>query len=512
MIHLIVPLSKYLFLVLILFYVQASFWYMASARRRQKALASWQVFLILCFQALAYLVIFEETGDFLMLLFYLAQLVFFLLYQTVFRALYPDCSRLLLNHLCILMTIGLVIQTRLNASKAWTQFVILCVVGGATLVVPVVIKYWSRIYKIRWVFGLFGIVALGITFVTAQTEYGAKLSVTIGNLSVQLTELVKLSFIFFVAASFQKSTDRRQIFLTTVIAALHVLVLVGCNDLGAALIFFLSYVFMLFVATRNGFLFFGGLAAGAGASVVAYELFDHVKVRVSTWLNPWKDITNTGWQIAQSLFAIGAGGWFGVGLYQGTPTSIPVVLKDFVFAAICEEFGGLFALCLLLIYISCLVQFLWTATSMTETFHKIVCFGLACVMGIQILLNIGGVTKFLPMTGVTLPLVSYGGSSALCTFLIFTLFQGFILMRHKEEREEAAQAAAAEAQRRRILEEERAAGRAGKEEQPRTDQGSRRHSTRPREERNADKAGDEEEERPGSRDEKSEKASRRRGK
>ncbi len=157
-------------------------------------------------------------------------------------------------------------------------------------------------------------------------------------------------------------------------------------------------------------------------------------MRVNTWLDPWTDITDSGWQIAQSLFAIGAGGWFGVGLYEGIPESVPVVSKDFVFAAVCEEMGGLFAICLLLVYLSCLLQFLWTATSMTETFHKIVCFGLACVMGVQILLNIGGVTKFIPMTGVTLPLISYGGSSVLSTFLLFGVIQGSILMKKNEEK------------------------------------------------------------------------------
>ena len=435
MTHLIVQLSKYLFLLILLFYVYASF---LSARQKkvhsQNVTALWQLFLILCFQALAYLVIFEQTKDMSVWLFYGAQALFVIAYQVAFRLLYDGYSRLLLNHLCMLLTIGLVIQTRLDAGRAWNQFIIAVMAAGATLVVPLVMKHWVRIYKIRWLFGLFGIVALGITFLTAQTEYGAKLSVTIGDISVQLTEIVKISFVFFVAASFQKGTDFKQAAVTTAVAAMHVLVLVGCRDLGGALIMFLSYVFMLFVATRNGWYFLAGMGSGAAACVLAYRLFSHVRVRVNTWLDPWTDITDSGWQIAQSLFAIGAGGWFGVGLYEGVPESVPVVSKDFVFAAVCEEMGGLFAICLLLVYLSCLLQFLWTATSMTETFHKIVCFGLACVMGVQILLNIGGVTKFIPMTGVTLPLISYGGSSVLSTFLLFGVIQGSILMKKNEEK------------------------------------------------------------------------------
>lgn len=445
--HLIVQLSKYLFLLLILFYVYASFLYSGQKNKsRQNAIALWQLFLIFLFQGLAYLVIFEQNGDstkwvfyeqvgrWALWVFYAAQVIFLVVYQVVFRIFYRDASRLLLNHLCMLLTIGLVIQTRLSPAKAWNQFVIACLSAAVTLVVPMVMKYWRRIYRIRWFFGLFGIVALGITFLTAQTEYGAKLSVTIGNISVQLTEIVKVSFVFFVAASFQKSTGFKQIAITTVVAALHVLVLVACKDLGAALILFLSYIFMLFVATRNGWYFLAGLGSGAAACALAYKLFAHVRIRVATWRDPWSDITDSGWQIAQSLFAIGAGGWFGVGLYEGIPGSIPIVLKDFIFAAVCEEMGGLFAIGLLLIFLSCLLQFMWTATSMTEPFHKIVCFGLACVMAIQILLNIGGVTKFIPLTGVTLPLISYGGSSVFSTFLLFNVVQGSILMRQNEEK------------------------------------------------------------------------------
>ena len=432
--YLIVHLSKYLFLLLMLLYVYASFLYARQKNSRRNITALWQLLLIFLFQGLSYLVIFEQTNDVLMLVFYGSQVLFLVVYQVVFRAFYPEASLLLLNHLCMLLTVGLVIQTRLSPEKAWTQFMIGGMSAGATLLVPVVMKYWVRIYRLRWIFGLFGIVALGITFLTAQTEYGAKLSITIGNISMQLTELVKLSFVFFVAASFQKSTDFKQIVITTAVAAMHVLVLVGCRDLGGALILFLSYIFMLYVATRNGWYFLAGMGLGAAACTLAYRLFSHVRVRVTTWLDPWSDITDSGWQIAQSLFAIGAGGWFGVGLYKGMPGSIPIVLKDFIFSAVCEEWGGLFALCLLLIYLSCLLHFLWTATSMTETFHKIVCFGLACVVAVQILLNIGGVTKFIPMTGVTLPLVSYGGSSVLSTFVLFSIVQGFILMKQNEEK------------------------------------------------------------------------------
>ena len=416
-----------------LLYVITTIWYLVQKKEeKRRRIALGQISLIVMLDLLAYLVLFQQTGDVTLWVLFGGQMLFLAIYQTVFRVFYRDGSRLLMNHLCMLMCVGLIMQTRLNPSKAWMQFLIAGLSAAATCMVPLITRYWRRIYNLRWIFGLFGIVALGLTFLTAQTEYGAKLSVTIGNISVQLSEIVKVSFVFFVAASFQKCIQFRQVVITTIVAALHVLVLMACRDLGGALILFLSYVFMLYVATHNGWYFASGMGAGALACVVAYLLFSHVQVRVHTWLDPWSDITGNGWQIAQSLFAIGAGGWFGVGLCEGMPTTIPVVIKDFIFSAICEEMGGIFAIGVLLIYVSCLVHFMWTAMQMTENFHKIVTFGLTCVMAIQILLNVGGVTKFIPMTGVTLPLISYGGSSVLSTFLLFHVVQGFILMYKNE--------------------------------------------------------------------------------
>ena len=427
-------------ITLIVLYVLSCFWYLVQKKdSRRRRIALWQICLIVMFDTLAHLVMFEQTGNFTIWIAYGGQMMFLTIYQLVFRVFYRDASRLLMNHLCMLLMIGLVIQTRLDPSKAWTQFLIAGLSAAVTSVVPLITRYWKKIYHLRWLFGLFGVVALGVTFLTAKTEFGAKLSVTIGNLSMQLSEIVKVSFVFFVAASFQKSTKFRQIVITTIVAALHVLVLVACRDLGGALILFLSYVFMLYVATCNGWYFLAGIGGGAGACILSYKLFSHVQIRVQTWLDPWSDVTNKGWQMAQSLFAIGAGGWLGVGLYEGMPGTIPVVIKDFIFAALCEEMGGIFAVCLIFIYISCLIHFMGTAMLLQENFHKIVSFGLSSVFAVQILLNIGGVTKCIPLTGVTLPLISYGGSSVLSTFLLFHVIQGFILMLKNEERKSEKQ-------------------------------------------------------------------------
>ena len=141
---------------------------------------------------------------------------------------------------------------------------------------------------------------------------------------------------------------------------------------------------------------------------------------------------NEGYQIVQSLFAIGTGGWFGMGLYQGLPDKIPVVKQDFIFSAVSEELGGIFALCLIMVCFSCFLMFLNIAMQMKDQFYKLVALGLGTIYAFQVFLTIGGVTKFIPSTGVTLPLVSYGGSSLLSSMIIFAVIQGLYILRQDE--------------------------------------------------------------------------------
>ena len=234
---------------------------------------------------------------------------------------------------------------------------------------------------------------------------------------------------------FYRATDFPAILRTSVMAAAHVLVLVLSRDLGSALIFFVTYVLMLYLATGCALWLIAGFGAGSGAAVLAYHLFSHVRIRVEAWQDPFRDIAGNGYQVAQALFAIGTGGWFGMGLYQGMPRKIPVVEKDFIFAAISEELGGLYALCIILICLGCFLQFMQLALKMDSAFYRQIAFGLGIIYIVQVLLTIGGVIKFIPSTGVTLPFVSYGGSSVLSSFLMFGVIQGLYILKAADEEE-----------------------------------------------------------------------------
>jgi len=336
----------------------------------------------------------------------------------------------------MLLAIGFIILYRLDQDEAMRQYQIAVAAVGITLIVPFVIQKFHFLKKLTWIYAAIGILSLLVVAVAGKKSYGANLSLNIGGVDVQLSEFVKILFVFMIASMLCKSTELPQVIKATVTAAAHVLILVVSKDLGAALIFFITYLVMLYVASKNLLYFSGGLVCAGAASVVAYHLFGHVRERVIAWKDPLSVIDDAGYQVCQSLFAIGTGGWFGLGLYQGMPKNIPVVEQDFVFAAISEEMGGLFAICLLMVCASCYLMFLNIAMQIHDPFYKLTALGLGTVYGFQVFLTVGGVIKFIPSTGVTLPFVSYGGSSLLSTFIIFAIIQGLYILREDEGEDE----------------------------------------------------------------------------
>jgi cell division protein FtsW (lipid II flippase) len=225
--------------------------------------------------------------------------------------------------------------------------------------------------------------------------------------------------------------------ITTIFACVHMGVLVLEKDLGGALIFFVIFISMIYVGTGKArylvaFFVGGGAMAGLAFMLFKDKLFSHVLVRINAWQDPWSDINGQGYQIAQSLFAIGSGGYFGSGLTKGSPKIIPVSESDFIFAAISEEFGVIFGLALILVCFSCFISFISIAMRVRNRFYKTMAFGFAICYMFQTLLSIGGVTKFIPSTGVTIPLVSYGGSSVLSSLVMFAIMQGISTIENKE--------------------------------------------------------------------------------
>jgi len=400
---------------------------------KKKGLLIQQNVLMFMLQMTAYLVMYLETEDIKLLAFYAMQVILFLAAILLYAYIYPNASRLVVNNMCMLLCIGMIMLTRLDYTIAVKQFVIAAGAIALSLAVPVIIQRFKLLADWKKLYAIVGLVSLAAVIVVGRVSNGAMLGFQIAGINIQPSELVKIVFVFFVAASFRKTPDFKNVVITTAIAAFHVLILVASKDLGAALIIFVVYLVMLYVATRQPLYILAGLAAGSAASVAAYYLFNHVRVRVIAWKDPFAAYDTGGYQVAQSLFAIATGSWFGMGLYQGQPETIPVVETDLIFSAISEEMGLIFALCIILICVSCYVMFLNIAMQLHTLFYKLVALGLGTCYIFQVFLTIGGVTKFIPHTGVTLPLVSYGGSSLLSTVIMFAVIQGLYILREDEE-------------------------------------------------------------------------------
>ena len=434
MINLFITASKYIQLLLIVLYTYCNFRYLSIPDQEDAdPLCDWQLRIILLVHFLMNCIIYLKTADMSAVWFYLLQLAFFLLYTFGAQRLYRNINRLLLNNTVFFLTYGLIMLERLDPTKAMKQFVIIVGAAALTLVIPYLIdKIWDLV---RWrsAFAAFGILLQGVVLIIGATSYGAKMSISIGGFTFQASEIVKITFVLAMAGMLSRATEFRDIVLSSLVAAAHVLVLVACKDLGSALIFCLAYLVMIFIATNRSLYLVLGTAAMGGASVFSYAAFSHVRKRVFAWINPWADIDDKGYQITQSLFAIGTGGFAGLGLYQGMPKRIPIVEKDFIISAISEEMGAITAICIILVCLGCFMQMMVIATYMEDSFYKLVAVGLAIEYIVQSFLTIGGAIKFIPSTGVTLPFISYGGSSLVSAFIVFAIIQALYIIQGNED-------------------------------------------------------------------------------
>lgn len=352
---------------------------------------------------------------------------FILLVLILTGQIYRNTNRVLLNNMCMLLSIGLLIISRVSLNKATKQFIIIAVCYLFCMFLPLLFQKVDVSKKLLWVYAGLGIILLSSVLLLGKITHGSKLSLSIGPFSFQPSEMVKVLYVFFLAAFLWENLSWKKVIVSALISALHIIILVMSRDLGSALIFFISYLFILVIATGNYLFLLFGLLLGCGASVIAYRVFSHVQIRVAIWKDPWSMIDGKGYQITQSLFSITSGGMWGTGLLRGTPTTIPYAETDFVFSVICEEMGLLFAFALLLICISSFAEMQRISVKINDYFYKLVVYGLSICLIFQVFLTVGGGTKFIPLTGVTLPFVSYGGTSVIASMVMYFAVQSIYI-------------------------------------------------------------------------------------
>lgn len=429
----LIELSKYVITICIALYTYECFAVFRFREEKERGgIYIRQNILMFLIQLFCFAELFVVSGKVEYLFFYFFVQIFLFSAIMFGKMIYENINRLLLNNMCFLLGTGLCMVSRLSFNKALKQYIIVLVSLIGALFIPWLFTKITWLKKLTWLYALAGVLMLSIVLILGEVTHGSKISFSIRGVSFQPSEFVKIIFIFFLAAALWEDTSLKRVAVTTAIAGIHVLVLVMSKDLGSALIFFVGFLFVVLIATRNYWYLLVGVAGGTLAAWAAYHIFDHVRVRVLAWQDPWTYIDNQGYQITQSLFAVGSGSWFGMGLFNGNPKAIPLVDADFIFSSVCEELGVIFGICLILVCVSCFVMMMDISVRLRDRFYQLIAFGLGIIYIFQIFLTIGGGIKFIPLTGVTLPFISYGGSSVLTTMVMFFIIQGIFIRMQRE--------------------------------------------------------------------------------
>lgn len=327
----------------------------------------------------------------------------------------------------MLVSIGIIMIYRIDSSLGIKQLLWLIVgifVFYATYFILKYIRGWKN-----WTYLYIGAsyFLFIITFVLGERKYGAINWISIGGYSFQPTEITKLLLIFFIG-SYYVNKERFEKFKYADYIPMGILysfigLLFIQRDLGTAVMFYGIFLGLQFIYEENRKLMAINLGLSSIGAVMGYFLFDHVKVRVLTWIDPWSYIDNKGYQITQSLFAIAEGGFFGTGLGLGHPEFIPLAYTDFIFPAICEEMGLFTGIGIIMLFMILVYRGFKIALSQHNKFYRILALGVSILFGLQTIIILGGVLKVLPLTGITLPFVSYGGSSMLSSFIALGILQ-----------------------------------------------------------------------------------------
>jgi peptidoglycan glycosyltransferase len=355
------------------------------------------------------------------------------------RRLAPRADGTLLGVAALLNGIGFVVIARLDPELARLQSGWTALSVAAFVAVLLLVRRVRDLERYRYTFALVGIVALLLPVLpgVGREINGARLWVSLGPLNFQPGEAAKVLLVVFLAAYLVEKRellavgtwrlgplslpDPRHLGPLLLAWGFSILVMVQEKDLGSSLLFFAVFLAMVYMATgRATYLGVGAVMFAAGAAF-AYGAFAHVQDRVTTWLDPWPTSEGRGFQLVQALFAFGSGGFAGAGLGLGSPGKIPNAPTDFVFAAIGEELGLLGTTAVLTLYVLLVGVGFRIALAAGQPFLKLLAAGLTTILGVQTFIILGGVTRLIPLTGITLPFVSYGGSSLLANFVILAL-------------------------------------------------------------------------------------------
>lgn len=361
--------------------------------------------------------------------------VAFVVAHLAMRKLAPGADPAILPITFALSGIGIAFVTRLRPELAVGQLMWLFVGVACMVAVMALVRNLDKLARYKYTLMLAGFILLVsplLPFI-GQEIYGSRIWLAIGPFSFQPGEVAKIAIVLFLAGYLAANREMLSVFTWRVgpfnlpdartLLPLLVMWLISIGivafekDLGSALVFFFVFLVMLYVATGKKTYVIAGVLLMAAGAVGLYFVFDHIQVRVATWLDPFADAQNTGYQLVQTIYSLADGGLFGVGIGRGLAEQIPVVESDFIFAAIGEETGLLGAAGLLLLYLCFAIRGVVTAARAKSDVSSFTAIGLTSIIILQAFIIVGGVTRLIPLTGLTLPFVSQGGSSLLASFI-----------------------------------------------------------------------------------------------
>jgi cell division protein FtsW (lipid II flippase) len=355
------------------------------------------------------------------------------------RLLAPGADSTLLPLAVLLNGIGYVVIARLSERLAGLQTTWTLIAVSAFVITLFLVQRPSDLARLKWTFLFIGAGLLMLPLVPGigTSVGGARIWVSIGPINFQPGEFAKIALALFFAGYLadnreliaagtrrigpMRIPEMRFLLPVTLAWGFAVAVMVAEKDLGSALLFFTLFTVMMWVATERAIYLILGLVLFSAAAFTAYQLFGVVQTRVSIWLDPWAQYEGKGYQIVQAMFAFANGGTGGTGLGLGSPTKIPAAKTDYIFAAIGEEMGLVGATGVLIAFLLMIGAGLRIAMRSERAFEKLLATGLTTIIGMQAFIIIGGVIRVVPLTGITLPFVSYGGSSLLANWVLLAL-------------------------------------------------------------------------------------------
>lgn len=328
----------------------------------------------------------------------------------------------------MLVTMGTVMLCRINIEFGAKQ--ILWIGLGAFVfffayIVYYKIKFWDKLWLL---YALFSTALFLGTLIFGQRVNGSKNWIEFAGFGFQPSEIIKIAYVMFLGCYYSGSRTKDLFnihprYVTAFFTYLFIIFLVLQRDWGTILVLFSIYIFILYVYEDNRRFVLFNIGSATIVALLGYMFLHHIQVRVNVWRDPWSDISNTGYQIAQSLFAIASGGYFGKGIGNGSPSYIPEVHTDFIYSAICEEMGVFGGAAIIILFFLLAYRCFKITIKAKNAYNKSVALGITLMFALQTFIIIGGVTKFIPLTGITVPFVSYGGSSIVVSFLSLGIIQ-----------------------------------------------------------------------------------------